>query len=402
MAIIAIVSGSYCHGDEITSAVARQLSYRTIDSDILQTTVDRFDVNRERLLQAVNGPEPFLKKAVRERRKLVAWLEAVVAESMAADNVIMTGYPCYMIPGNIGHVLKVCLIAHQGYRVEQAKASDGESEATLVAKIQEYDAGLSYISNFLADLPAYDERLFDIIIPVNEIPVEAAVEMICTHAHADAVKTTDRSRMAVADFILGAKVKVALAEAGYDVRVFAEKGNVLVTHNERAILMGKLENKIKGVAGKIAGVAEVTVKPGPGVSPPSLNPWDNIDMPPKILLVDDEKEFVHTLSERLKTRNLESSIAYDGEQALDMLKDELPDVIVLDIMMPGIDGIETLRRVKAKHPEVEVIILTGHGSEQEQEQAEELGAFAYLHKPVNINELAQKMKEAYAHAQRGR
>jgi DNA-binding NtrC family response regulator len=113
------------------------------------------------------------------------------------------------------------------------------------------------------------------------------------------------------------------------------------------------------------------------------------------LLVDDEKEFVHTLSERLSTRNLESSIVYNGEEALDFVKNDEPDVMVLDLKMPGIDGIEVLRRVKREHPNVEVIILTGHGSDKEESLAEELGAFAYLHKPVNIDLLAQAMKEAY-------
>jgi DNA-binding NtrC family response regulator len=69
--------------------------------------------------------------------------------------------------------------------------------------------------------------------------------------------------------------------------------------------------------------------------------------------------------------------------------------MVLDLKMPGIDGIEVLRRVKQEHPNVEVIILAGHGSEKEEKLAEELGAFAYLHKPVNVDLLAQVMKEAY-------
>ena len=118
-------------------------------------------------------------------------------------------------------------------------------------------------------------------------------------------------------------------------------------------------------------------------------------MPSKVLLVDDEKEFVHTLSERLEARNFDSSIAYNGEQALDFVEREETEVMVLDLKMPGIDGIEVLRRVKRQHPHVEVIILTGHGSEREETLAAELGAFAYLHKPVDIDILGQAMKDAY-------
>jgi DNA-binding response OmpR family regulator len=120
-----------------------------------------------------------------------------------------------------------------------------------------------------------------------------------------------------------------------------------------------------------------------------------VELPQKYLLVDDEKDFVETLSERLQTRNLESAIAYDGEQALSMIDRDEHDVMVLDLKMPGMDGIEVLRRVKKAHPQKEVIILTGHGSEQEERIAMELGAFAYFQKPVNIDVLSKAMKDAY-------
>jgi len=121
----------------------------------------------------------------------------------------------------------------------------------------------------------------------------------------------------------------------------------------------------------------------------------NIDLPPKILLVDDEKEFVQILSERLQKRDLVSSVVYDGQQALDYVEKDQPDVMVLDLAMPGIGGIEVLRRLKQTHPGIEVIILTGHGSEREEQLAAELGAFAYLQKPVNIEALAEVMRNAY-------
>jgi len=120
-----------------------------------------------------------------------------------------------------------------------------------------------------------------------------------------------------------------------------------------------------------------------------------VDIPAKVLLVDDEKEFVQTLSERLQARSMQPAIAYDGEEALSMIKADQPDVMVLDLKMPGIDGLEVLRRVKQKHPETEVIILTGHGSDAEETLAAQLGAFAYLRKPVDIDILTDTMKKAY-------
>jgi CheY-like chemotaxis protein len=191
-----------------------------------------------------------------------------------------------------------------------------------------------------------------------------------------------------------------MAEDGHTVDVFAENGHVEIGINQQVFLMKRHEEKLKKIALAVPGVTDATTKLGSRFNAGGVNPWEDIEVPPKFLLVDDEVEFVQTLSERLKTRNLESAIAYDGEQALDRIKIEIPDVIVLDLRMPGIDGIETLRRIKQSDPSIEVIILTGHGTDKEKIAAEELGAFAYLRKPVNVNELAQIMKEAYARRHR--
>lgn len=115
----------------------------------------------------------------------------------------------------------------------------------------------------------------------------------------------------------------------------------------------------------------------------------------KILLVDDEKEFVETLSERIRMREHDSAVALDGEQALKKMEDEIPDVVVLDLKMPGIDGMEVLRRIRKAYPKVQVIMLTGHGSEKDEEEARKLGAFEYLEKPVEIDKLMKKIKKAY-------
>ena len=115
----------------------------------------------------------------------------------------------------------------------------------------------------------------------------------------------------------------------------------------------------------------------------------------KVLLVDDEEEFVKSLSERLQIRELDADAAYDGEQALQLVSDEVPDVMVLDLRMPGIDGMEVLRRVKKKYPDVQVVILTGHGTDKDETQAKKLGAYAYLQKPVDLDTLVDTLKKAY-------
>jgi DNA-binding NtrC family response regulator len=115
----------------------------------------------------------------------------------------------------------------------------------------------------------------------------------------------------------------------------------------------------------------------------------------KVLMVDDEEDFVKTLAERMKMRDLDSDVALNGEQALQLVEDQIPDVMVLDLKMPGIDGMEVLRRVRKAYPQVQVVILTGHGSEKDEAEAKRLGAFAYLQKPVDIERLIITLKDAY-------
>jgi DNA-binding response OmpR family regulator len=115
----------------------------------------------------------------------------------------------------------------------------------------------------------------------------------------------------------------------------------------------------------------------------------------KILLVDDEEEFVKTLAERIQMRDLGPDIALNGEQALKLVDNQVPDVMVLDLKMPGIDGMEVLRRIRKAYPKVQVIILTGHGTEKDEKEARRLGAFEYLQKPVEIESLVQTIRRAY-------
>lgn len=114
-----------------------------------------------------------------------------------------------------------------------------------------------------------------------------------------------------------------------------------------------------------------------------------------VLLVDDEVEFLETLEKRLRRRNMDVRVATSGEEALEALSQSPPDVVVLDVKMPGMDGIETLREIKKKAPLIEVVMLTGHANLEVAIQGMEMGAFDYLMKPVDIDELVYKLQDAH-------
>ncbi len=116
-----------------------------------------------------------------------------------------------------------------------------------------------------------------------------------------------------------------------------------------------------------------------------------------ILLVDDEVPFVEAMMRRLKKRNLNVQSAFSGDEALSVLdRDGGVDVVVLDVKMPGMDGIETLREIKKKFPLVEVIMLTGHATVETAIEGMKLGAYDYLMKPCDMDELLGKVAEAKA------
>jgi DNA-binding response OmpR family regulator len=114
----------------------------------------------------------------------------------------------------------------------------------------------------------------------------------------------------------------------------------------------------------------------------------------KVLLVDDEVEFVSTLAERLRLRGIQTRIANDGEEAFRQIAVDPPQVVVLDVMMPGMGGLKVLERIKADYPAIPVILLTGIGTAQDGMTGMRLGASDYLMKPLQIEDLMERIEQA--------
>jgi two-component system OmpR family response regulator len=114
----------------------------------------------------------------------------------------------------------------------------------------------------------------------------------------------------------------------------------------------------------------------------------------RVLVVDDEEEFVSTLVERLELRAIDAEGVTRGVDALELLREREFDVILLDVKMPGIGGLEVIRRIKQDHPKTQVILLTGHGSVESHQEGMSAGAFEYVMKPVDIEDLIRLCKRA--------
>lgn len=118
-------------------------------------------------------------------------------------------------------------------------------------------------------------------------------------------------------------------------------------------------------------------------------------MKKRVLLVDDEQQFVEQLSERLKIRDFDVSVCFSGEEAVENIRQYLYDVVILDVAMPGMDGNEVLKRIKQHRPLTEVIMLTGHATVESAIDGMKQGAFDYLMKPCDTEELVKKINNAY-------
>lgn len=396
MSIITFFSGAFCNGGPIIEKCREKTGYPVVDDARILTEAAKISgLPEKKLTGAFSAKTSIFNQFTHEKERAVAYLRLAVSSLLEKENLIISGAAGLLVPKPISHALRVCLIADMKSRIAAAQKSEkiSEKEAAALIRKQDEDMG-AWVKTVLGADDPWNAGAYDIMIPTDKTGIDESVGLITRHASSAVVMPTAASKKAVADFQLAAKAGEVLANAGHDVAVDAENAVVRITINKHVLMLSRLEEELKQIVEKIPGVAAVETTVGQSFYKPDIYRKYDFQMPSKILLVDDEREFVQTLSERLIMRDMGSAVAYDGESALTMVDEEEPEVMILDLKMPGIDGIEVLRKVKASRPGIEVIILTGHGSEADRKVCMELGAFAYLHKPVDIEELSATLKAA--------
>jgi two-component system, OmpR family, response regulator CpxR len=396
-ASLAVFSGEYCRGEEVVTAVSREAGLRLVDDgELTAAAVKLSGLPEATIARAFSPRSSVFDRFTHEKKRSLVWLRLALADLLGEPRLLLAGKLAHLVPREISHLLKVCLIADLPYRVQRAMETEGLEKKEAMRRISAADVAKSHwTGTLLGHEDPWDPSLYDILLPMATTPVDQAVATISEHLYQEALQPSENSRQALADFQLAARCSEALARAGHDGEVTARNGAITVAINKKVLMFHRLREEVQAVLGAIAGVNSVEVAVEAGNRPVDVYRKYDLGKPSKVLLVDDEREFVQTLSERLIFREVGTAVAYDGQSALEMVVDEDPDVLVLDLKMPGLDGIEVLRRVKKIRPEIEVIILTGHGSEEDRKTCMELGAFAYLHKPVDIDLLSGKLKEAH-------
>lgn len=395
MSVITIFNALYCNEDKIVQQLVEKTGYQLVnDSEVVALASTLSGIPTERMTRAFAAKTSLFNPFTHEKERSVAYLRLAVSEIMSRGGLIISGFSSLLVPAIITHVLRICLIAEMSYRVKQAQAQAVPEKDPLKTIHKSDEDKAAWTSHLLQNADPWDPALYDIVIPTDKIAAGESVHLITRNLQTDVLTPTEASLAAIADFQLQAKVQVALALEGHEVGVSVKDGIASLTIEKNVLMLSRLEQELQEIVAKVEGVKSVTTQVGKNFHQADIYRKIDFQAPSRVLLVDDEREFVQTLSERLLLRDMGSAVAYDGESALEMLRDDEPEVMILDLKMPGIDGMEVLRQVKATQPEIEVIILTGHGNETDRETCMQLGAFAYLQKPVDIDILSETMKKA--------
>jgi CheY-like chemotaxis protein/cytidylate kinase len=396
MPIITIFSGGFCQEDPVVREVIARTGYRHItDGEIVAEASRRSEIAQSKIKRAFSAKTSVFNKFTLEKERSLTYIKLAVADLISTDNALITCFSGQLIPAAVSHSLRVCLIAPKKYRTAAAAEQQGISEKDAAKLVQRHEEDCSFwIDSLFGNDDPWDPALYDIVIPVDKMSVQDAAALIAEYVGKDIIRQTTESKQALQDFRLAAETEVALVLQGHTVKASAKNGAITLTINKHVLMLNRLQEELKSIAEPIAGVKSVETKIGKDFHKTDIYRKHNFEMPSKVLLVDDEREFVQTLSERLMMRDMGSAIAYDGESALNLIREDEPEVIIVDLKMPGVDGLEVLRKVKETRPEIEVIILTGHGHEEDRQLCMELGAFAYLQKPLDINVLSETIQKA--------
>ena len=397
MSVITVFSGVFCGEQDVITDVVASTGYRLItDSDILLRAENTSGVSKDKLSRAFSSKTSVFNNFTQEKECSIAYLRLTVAELLTEDNLAICGFSGLLIPQDINHVIRICLIAEMEYRIQQAVEKEGLSEKEAKKAIRLADGDQSAWTNtLLSQSDPWEDSLYDIVIPMSKMDIAKAGALIEGNMLKAIVRPTAQSQKVVKDFQLAAKVEVALSEQGHTVSASVTDGAVTLNINKHVLMLSRLEEELKSLTEKVPGVVSVQTQVGRDYHRSNIYRKHNFEVPSRVLLVDDEREFVQTLSERLQLRDMGSAVAYDGESALSLVENDEPEVMIIDLKMPGIDGLEILKKVKATQPQIEVIVLTGHGCEADRKQCMDLGAFAYMQKPVDINLLSETLKKAH-------
>lgn len=396
MPVLGLFSGTYCVDESFLEGLVKDTGYAVIlDEDVVARAGKSCGISERKLQRVFSGAPSVFNPFTFERERSIAFLRHSLGEMIADDGCIVHGFCAHLLPAPVSHILRVCLIAERKFRAGIAATGENIRVDEAMKLVRRDDEERSvWVASVLGVSDPWDASLYDMVFPVDRLSRKAVLKAVEGCLNNEILRPTKESIQAMHDFRLAARVDAALAKEGHNLEVTASCGEVTLTINRQVLLLERLEEELRRIASRIEGVDGIRVLVEKADRSTDLYRKYDPATPSKVLLVDDEREFVQSLSDRLIMREMGSVIACDGESALEMAETDEPEVMILDLKMPGIDGIEVLKRIKESRPDIQVIILTGRGTQADRETCMQLGAFAYLEKPVDIELLSETLRMA--------
>ena len=363
------------------------------DDNLFGDTVAKIGGDPERLKKMMYNRTSVFNQFTLEKEKAVNIFRMVLAEKLAApEQYLFHGFLTSLIPAEVTEVLRVLVVDKKEGRIERG-IKMGLSKGEAKKKIRNHDISAFSWTDFLFAKEAYDSTLYDLVVPVEAKDHREITKEILSCFHRTSVLRTPESQSAVKDMKMMAEIENLLLANGHKMGIKVREGNVTLIIQNSVLNFNGLKEDLTSLVKQVAGIQEIAIEKHKSYVE-SVYRQQKFELPSKVLFVDDEREFVQTVSQRLISRDVGTYGVYDGQEALDLIAEDRPEVMVLDLKMPGLHGIEVLRQAKEIAPEIEVIILTGHGTTKDMEECMNLGAFAYMNKPVNIEELSATIKAA--------
>jgi len=394
MSAIAFFPCSSTGSDTVVGELAKELKLKLYTDDNLFHDVEsQFSIPKAKLHHLMYGKTSVFNQFTLEKEMAVNKFRIILAEKLQEEtSYLFFGLHVALIPSNIAEVLRVLIVDQKQQRIDHEVAA-GLSKSEAKKKVKKHDISAFAWTDFLFGKEPYEASFYDLVLPVEGRRPTNLMEDVIKFYHKTAILRTTESQMAVKDMAMAAAVEQKLLQKGHNLPVKVEAGVATLTLVGSAFSFNSLSKEVTELAQQVDGIEKVVILRGKSHED-SIYRQQKFELPSKVLFVDDEREFVQTVSQRLISRDVGTYGVYNGEEALELITQDRPDVMVLDLKMPGLHGTEVLRRTKEIAPEVEVIILTGHGTVKDEQECMALGAFAYLNKPVDIEQLSATIKAA--------
>ena len=405
MPLLTVFSMTFAHADSIVTKLAAATGYKILtDEDLIKRASEASGFPADKLMRAFQARTSVFNRFTCEKERSIAALRLSLAEKLDKEGFIVHGFSSQLLPRNLSPTLRLGLAADLNSRIRSVREEHddmAQEEASIRLQCDDQDR-TAWVKSVTGAEDPWDSALYDLVLSTDQPAEDEIVVTVLEMLQDLAERITDEPGKTFDDFRLSAQVESILAREGHIVGVSAEQGEVLLTIYKPVLLPNLLQEELERLAGSIAGVRSVSVQIAPAPFQTDFyRKCDPADLS-RVLLVDDEREFVQTLSERLLMRDVGSVVVYDGESALECIYGDEPEVMILDLKMPGMNGFEVLRRTKEERPSIEVIVVTGHGTETDRKICMELGAFACFQKPIDIDVLCRALREANEKAAQSR